>query len=519
MEAGVRHFVLGAALLLAPGALAQEYPVVVGGGTYAPLGDAGAPVPGVTGTYAGAGTIDLNGWTFPYFDAGYDQVTVTTDGYLIVGNGLLGGCTPDAGICGTSFPCPSAQGSSFGCCGDSTGCATQNGFAACCVISGTFPPFSQTSFLQVGPSVDAEGTIAGWWETLDDTGVSGISYAQGGAAGSHYLTVDYHGVPTSDISFGEGSYYSFSITLTESGLVQVAYGTMSTPANNFPDTSVAWASLEDPAGTTWVTGLGCESDGGCTGGGGDFPSNTDITYGSPPGVYLSPESITAGSGALDAGSLSFDVNAEAADLGLTPVDAGFPYNAYLVQSLVPTAQLPACPGGASCLGVFAVPSGIAAKGSEPISTGTLAVPYPLAGGAGTYYVELWLDPANVTGNTSQAVGLSQPLIVGVDLAGSVNVTADGGAVPDNGSFPLPITLENTGLLAADGVEYQLWLTAGNQSIDTTTDFEVEDTTVTLAGGQTINRSDTAQTHDAAQGTYYVAMSIDPNHLSGNLNPT
>ena len=525
----MKSTLLAAALLAAPAALGQQYPVVVSGGSYAPLGDAGAPVPGVTGMQAGAATIQLNGWTFPYFDAGYSEITVTSDGYLLVGDGLLGGCTPDAGGdapgCGYPFTfC--TPGACTGCCALGNNCTLFGSFGdcggGCCVVSGTAPP-SNVSLggVSPGPSSSALGTIAGWWEALDDSTSSGISYLQGGGSGSNYLTVDYHGVPSASVSSsGGGDVYDFSITLTESGLVQVAYGSaLQAPGATVADSNGAWASLEDPQGSAWVAGLGCDLDGGCTAANGDFPANTDVTYGSPPGVYLAPESIVAGNGSLDGGTLSFDVSGAAADFGQTPVDAGFSYNAYLVKNLVPPASLPACPGDPSCLGVFPLDAGIAAKGSEALDTGILGVPYPLAGGAGTYYVELWLDPAGVTGNGSQGVGLSQPLIVGIDLAGSVDLGSDGGAIPDNGTFSVPITLENQGLLAADGVEYQIWLTAANTVINPSTDFEVEDTTATVGGGQTLKRVDTATTHDAAQGTYYVALSIDPNHLSGNLSTT
>ncbi|MHB8417350.1 MAG: putative Ig domain-containing protein [Myxococcales bacterium] len=523
----MKKLFLAAALFAAPGAFGQEYPVVVSGGSYAPLGDAGSPVPGVTGTQNGAAVVSLNGWTFPYFDAGYGEITVTTDGYLLVGDGVQGGCTPDAG--GDTLGCGDPfnfcfTGSCTGCCALGNNCSNLgSGFGecggSCCITSGTAPPQNVSSTgAAVGPSTTALGTIAGWWETLDDTATSGISSAQGGSPGSHWLTVDYHGVPTENSGLGVND-YDFSITLTESGLIHVAYGSTTVTGSGPADPSGAWASLEDPAGVTWIPGLGCELDGGCTAANGGFPTNTDITYGSPPGVYLAPETVAARDGALDAGNLSFDVSGLAADLGQTPVDAGFPYNAYLVQGLVDAPQLPACPGGASCLGAFQIGSGIAAKSTVPFDTGILTVPYPLAGGTGTYYVEIWLDPANATGNTSEAVALSQPLVVGVDLEGSVDLGSDGGIAPSSGTFQLPITLENLGLLAANGVEYQLWLTATNTAISPTTDFEVEDATVTLGGGQTVNRSDTATTHGVPQGSYYVALSIDPNHQSGNLNPT
>ena len=520
----VRCLIGFVALLAASSALAgtsTQYPVIVTGGSYAPLGDAGSPVPGVTGTYAGAAAIALNGWTFPYFDAGFSEITVTTDGYLIVGDGLLGGCTPDAGsgYC-SSLTCPTSFGQY--CCGDVPACALENTYSPCCVVSGNYAPY------QLGPAPSARGSIAAWWEALDDTATSGISYAQGGASGSHYLTVDYHGVQSADITYGSGNTYDFSITLSESGLVQVAYGATSVVPGATADFQIAWVSLEDPAGTTWVPGLGCELDGGyssyrspsCAAVFGDWPTNSDLTYGAPPGVYLEPETITATNGSVDGGTLSFSVAALAGDLGQTAVTATFPYNVYLVQSLIQPQDLPACPGGAGCLGSFDLTGGIPAQSSVPLSSGTLLTPYPPASGPGTYYVELWLDPANSTGNTSNAVGLSPPLLVGIDLTGSVNVaaTATPPLVPGTGTFPVPITLQNLGLLPATGVEYQLWLTASNTAINAATDFKVEDATIALNGGADVSQSDTATTLNAAQGTYYLALAIDPSGASGDINP-
>ena len=497
-------FIGVAALLGEPAALAgsnSQYPVIVTGGSYAPLGDAGSPVPNVTGTQNGVDALALSGWTFPYFDAGYTEITVTTDGVLIVGDGLLGGCTPDAGInpnTGQSADAPGCSGASnfcfpsggcSGCCllipGACTGFGTECG-GGCCTLETTYSPGA------FGPSREALGTIAAWWESLDDTGVNGISYLQGGGTGSHFLTVDYHGVPSLN-DFSGVNIYNFSITLNESGLIQMAYGSTSVSDAGFcfssstcEDQSLTWVSLEDPAGTTWVPGLACDVDGGfaqfgessCSASSGSWPTNTDLTYGSPAGVVPRARSRSPPPTAPSTAACSRSPWPRwRANLGQTAVTNCFP-----LQRL-PRAE----PGGAANSAGLprrrGLPRELHARGRHrraehrPAATGTLTTPYPPASGPGTYYVELWLDPANSTGNTSNAVGLSPPLIVGIELAGSVNLAADAGSggipplVPGTGTFPVPITLQNSGLLPANGVEYQLWLTAGNTSIDTTTDFD------------------------------------------------
>ncbi len=528
--------ILALALAATP-ALAQDggvpaYPVLVSSGSYAPLGDAGSPVPGVTGTQNGVGTISLSGWQFPYFGQQFSQITVTTDGYLIVGDGSECGCTAAAGgmaagcadpmtYCDPSFGAP--------CSGPGSGCCSLPAYQSSCQ-GGNFPSCGGgcctnclvTPPSNAGPDPAAVGTIAGWWEQLDDSAAKGISYAQGGADGGHFLTVDYHGVPALNTGFSGWNVYDFQITLDESGLVQVTYG-QTFAGDAGVDSSSAWASLEGYDGGQWVPGLGCDVDGGslisgafsysgCTAA--NWPTDTTVSYGSPAGVFLTPSSVQIQGLSLD-GGLTIDVTTVASDFGRTAIGSSFDYSVYLVQQPEPATALAACPGGAGCLGGFTASGGVPAQGSATLDTGPITIPIPAQ--QGSYYVEVWLDPTNSTGSVqpSALVGVSSPLALGIDLTGAVGALP--AAVPANGSFQLPITLENLGLLPSGTFHYQLWLTQANTGIDPQTDLLVEDATASLVGGQTVTKTDTATTNNAAQGQYYLALTIDPAHQLGDID--
>ncbi|MHB1847103.1 MAG: hypothetical protein ACYCWW_19950, partial [Deltaproteobacteria bacterium] len=506
------------------------YPVIVSSGSYAPLGDGGSPVPGVTGTQNGVATLSLKGWQFPYFGKQFSQVTVTTDGLLIPGDGTACGCTADAGgmAPGCQYPqafCDPTGQTGPNCTSPGSCCsvpanqaACNSGFSfcggSCCLTCANSPPFNP------GPDPSGVGTIAGWWEALDDTASNGIEAVQGGTDGGRYLTVDYHGVPAVNTGFSGWNVYNFQITLNQSGLVQVVYG-QTAVGDAGVDTSAAWVSLESPDAGQWVPALGCDfADGGgafasyigCTAA--TWPANKTISYGAPAGVFLTPSSVNVQGLSLD-GGFNVDVTTVAADFGQTAVKSAFDYSVYLVPQPLPATALPSCPGGAGCLGSFVSSGGIPAQSSTTLDTGPITTALPTQ--KGTYYVEVWLDPSNSTGNVqpSAAVGVSAPLPLGVDLTGAVGTVP--ASVPANGSFKVPLTLQNLGLLPSGSFQYQLWLTATNTGIDPQTDFLIEAGTSSLAGGQTLTQTDTATTHQVAQGQYFVALTLDPGHLVGDIS--
>ena len=65
---------------------------------YVPLGDAGHAISGVSGVQHGLGNVKLNGWTFPFAKTTFNEVMVSTDGFLTVGSGKqVCGCTASLG--------------------------------------------------------------------------------------------------------------------------------------------------------------------------------------------------------------------------------------------------------------------------------------------------------------------------------------------------------------------------------------------------------------------------------------
>ncbi len=74
---------------------------------YTSLGDAGTPLTGVSAVLNGLATVQLSGWTFPFAGQTFSEITVSSDGYLAVGDGSAScGCTTGATSDNSCLTCP-----------------------------------------------------------------------------------------------------------------------------------------------------------------------------------------------------------------------------------------------------------------------------------------------------------------------------------------------------------------------------------------------------------------------------
>ncbi len=237
---------------------------------YTSLGSAGTPLTGVSGVANGLAVVPLSGWSFPFAGQNYGEITVTSDGYLTVGDATAT-------------------------CGCATGATSDN-----CAYCPSSPPPGGLLY-SLGPPTYGDGftfepsffpgLIAPWWEDsaeiVEDyygpgqpSAVLGtISTLQGGAPGSQYLIVDYSQVgpyaqpPCNEIFTPPDTYSetctftpmprSFQVQLFESGAIVFTYGTMdgTVEVPNWGEIGDSnstvvgvWAPAAFDAGLAWTDG-------------------------------------------------------------------------------------------------------------------------------------------------------------------------------------------------------------------------------------------------------------------------
>ncbi len=419
-----------AAILLSGMAARAQYVAQTqnGQGNYFSLGGSGSPIslgragvtgcasPScVTGTDNGQATINLgatNPWSFSWGGYDYSSVTVSANGFLVLNRSPTlpdGGASNATNYCycdGGSPACDESYNNQCTNCGTGTAtpaqtcCTVTNACentgsicgGGCCTDCGP----NNGSTVAVLPTV-----VAGWMEDLDDTTSKGIEYLDGvDSVGNHFLTIDYNGVSTSQISgrnlcaseeccvttggfsFDPTCYqnfYQFSITLYQisgTGVIVMSYGN-TTYSNEYngnsqllPDINPASMGVEDENGNI-LQPLYCSQDSfnQCTGQN-DWPYYTTFFFYDPyPGVpaTLTPQSLqvdstsyTPGTGGQP-GTFTFSVSTYVANYGGTDVSGSFDYDVYLAKSpqgsILPSAILTqpgnlCVDGGFPCLGGF-----------------------------------------------------------------------------------------------------------------------------------------------------------------------
>ncbi len=458
---------------------------------YIGLGDAGSSLNGVSGIINGLTAVQLNGWSFPFAGQTYSEITVTSDGYLAVGNATATcGCAStathdDCNNCPSSPPAAGPYG--YSCQGNN--CGYTLSFQ---------PPFSP-------------GLIAPWWEDFSSTvdnycdGTAApttpngtISTLQAGVAGSQYLIVDYvqvgpficeytyTGIPP---YYETCAYYTmpktFQVQLFESGAIVFTYGTMDgvitlPNGGQYDDSSPAiigvWAPAEFDAGLAWTDAgsmfgpSGTDSKNGCMIIGWENYSDYDqfcypyidaSTLGSAYIGELNAPFLTSSPAPLPqatANGVVVNMTLTINNNGASAQASGFPVDFFLVQQGEPPFNLPATCSGQYCLGgpsAFGDP--IPANGQATYSVPTqFALPSPLPA-RGYYAVASVIDPDNTTVNATAPlleIGTSAQLLpFGQDLTGKIDVTSFSAVNPTE--FTVPIEFTNIGLEQADSATYTL----------------------------------------------------------------
>jgi uncharacterized protein (TIGR03382 family) len=459
---------------------------------YTSLGDAGTPLTGVSAVLNGLATVELNGWSFPFAGQTFNEITVSSDGYLAVGNGSAScGCTTGAtsdNSCSACPPNPPVSGPFQFQCNPPTYNPCGN------VLTNFDPPF--------GP-----GLIAPWWEDFallagfDDFGdqpppstANGtISTLQGGPAGSQYLIVDYSQVgpytciftfipPDTEGCTFESVPKTFQVQLFESGAIVFTYGAMEgTVENSQGDEGYdendaiigVWAPPTVDGGLGWTDAgtmfgpSGTNGNGGCMiatwENFGDFctpysnVTNVNSAYiGELDTPFLTSLPVASAS-ATDAGivvNISLTVN----NNGQSAQASGFPVDFFLVPQSLPPYGLPStCSGSDTCLGSTSFGDAVPAGGNAVYTPSGFSLPSPLPP-SGYYAVASVLDPTNTTLNATAPLletGIStQLLAMGQDLTGRIDLTSFDAGDPTD--FTVPLEFTNLGLETADTAVYTLY---------------------------------------------------------------
>jgi hypothetical protein len=475
----------------------------------------------VTGTDNGVAILTLGGaspWSFQFGGIPYNQIAVSVDGFIALqGSSQSCGCFSDTdpnapSSCSapwTSCPaagCGPAVAGAAGCCLDPNACepfgnCTFNPTCggSCCSNCGptsmNFQPFGGA----IVPSI-----IAGWMEDLDDTTSQGISYVEGTDTwGAQYITIDYHGVQTSQggqstsacFSCSGDTAYNFSITLYQpqasgiDGVAFVAYGPAATLPGGTDDSCQANVGAEDestftpiiPALTEVANGNNCFSNecdafsDGCQFSCGAWPLDTTIVFYpsvAPGNALIVPAPVALLNTAYDAGagfpSLTFDVSTTVNNVGGAKVAGGtLAYDVFLAKS--PISGLDCSGTGFGCLGAFSqnVAAGtlprfkpnadgsgvVLGTGVSVVNPGNLVVAIPPPLGKGTYYAQMTFGGGSIVESA-----VSGPLQFGPDPA-AVSVGAPPLPRPD-GTFAVNALIENVGFMPETAFTYSLYLAKG-----------------------------------------------------------
>jgi hypothetical protein len=524
--------------LLAGSSLARAQGYVQTPGGYVPLGSSGHaiidPAIGtdaynknrvsgtVTGTDNGVAILTLGGaspWSFQFGGIPYGKIAVSVDGFIALqGSAQSCGCFSDTdpnapSSCSAPWTsctagCGPAVPGAAGCCLDANACApfgsctvNQTCGGSCCSNCGptsvNFQPFGGA----IVPSV-----IAAWMEDLDDTASRGISYVEGSDTwGAKYLTIDYHGVQTSQggqstnacFSCTGDTAYNFSITLYQpqasgiDGVAFVTYGSAATVPGGTDDNCQANVGAEDENTFTPIIptltqvenvnnncfGTECDAfnTSGCQFSCGAWPLDTTIVFypsAAPGNALIVPAPVTLVNTVYNAGagfpSLTFDVSTTVNNVGGAKVaGATLAYDVFLSTS--PITGLDCSGAGFGCLGAFTqnVAAGTLPKvrpnndgtgvvlgtGVSVVSPGNLVVAIPPPLGKGTYYAQMTFG-----GGSLVESAVSGPLQFGPDPA-AVSVSVPPLPKPD-GTFSVNSLIENVGFMPEAAFTYSLYLAKG-----------------------------------------------------------
>jgi hypothetical protein len=456
-----RHLAACAAVLCSAGASAQ----------YVATSYEGVPYPALTAPTAlslqapaqlspfdrGRATIPL-GFTFPYFNKTYTQVTVTANGILF-------------------FEPSSAQE------------ATSDFF-----YNSPLPNVAEPN-----------ATLAPMWDDLDGNHPTSALRTQSvmGTNGQG-LAVEW-----SHWGMHFGSYdLTFQVRIWQNGVVDFYYGSMT---GSGPSVS-ATVGIESPDGARGVNGKPCASeiDAGTPAGAGcalsDFPGNELIEFGPAPGPDLSIFSLQV-DGIVPVGpNLQISTTLVMRNFGSQPAN-NFTYRLYLSQDTLyqPGLDTELMP---SPRGPYSIP----ALGSLTSSvTGTAVTP-----DAGAYYVLAVVDDANVVAESNEN---NNTAINGVPLANGIDLVAEAISGPPLGGpgdmLTNHVKFSNQGLDPAGNVPVRILLSP-DAMLDAS-DRIVYDGTIMVAGGQNIDQPVTYQLPGTVpSGTYYFILVLDPSNTINEL---
>jgi len=517
---------------------------------YTSLGSAGAPLSGVSGVANGLAVVPLSGWSFPFAGQNFSEITVTSDGYLTVGDATATcGCAVGASSDNCAY-CPSSP--------PLAGPVTYLGA----------PTYSDT--IEFEPPF-FPGLIAPWWEDSSETvenyygsvqpttTLGTISTLQGGPPGSKYLIVDYSQVgpyadpPCTDVFTPPDSYSevctftpmprTFQVQLFESGAIVFTYGTMDGTIEvpnwgEVEDTNAAivgvWAPATFDAGLAWTDAgtmfgpSGTNGNAGCMIAGWESLSNgeefcepyTDSALvgsayiGELEAPFLTSAPVPVPE--VSANGVVINVALTVNNKGTSSQPQGFPVDFFLVSQAEPPFGLPTTCVAPMCLGQEAFGDAIKAGGqSVYTTTNGFALPNPLPP-SGYYAIASVIDPANTTVNATAPlleIGTSTQLLpFGQDLTGKIELTTF--SVDAGADFTVPLEFTNLGLETADSASYTLSFVDGAGH---TTQAATGNLTDIGGLSSTLVNQDVPIPSSLAAGIYQLQLVIDTGSPT-DLNP-
>lgn len=394
------------------------------------------------------------GFSFPFYNRVYTQVTVTANGAL--------------------FFEPSSA-------------------------SNTSSDFSGNVAIPSGG--EPNGVLAPLWDDLYGSNATSELQSQAitGTNGQG-LAIEYK-----DWNRALGSFsLTFQVRLWANGVIEFFYGTMTGSGGAGITATVG---IESPSGTAGTAGLACGNtcalmnfDPGGTG--------TPISYlrfGPPAGVDLQPLSLRIDGMRLDGGELSIDTTLSMRNFGTLP-SGPFSYGLYLSEdTLFDVGDLPFTPqpAGPFSLGVL----------QQTSSAHSGAVERP---DGGSWYVLAAIPPLPDGGETNtvnNTIASTVPYAGGVDLVAE-SVTAPPVAGPGD-VVNIPIAFSNQGFDTAGSVGVKLYASLDTSlSVD---DRLLTSQTLSVAGGQQLTQSLSFTLAPATRADdYFVILQLDDGPDAGAL---
>lgn len=391
------------------------------------------------------------GFTFPYFNRTYTRITVTANGMLFL--------EPSSGANVTS---------AFG-----------------------------FNFAMPNPGAEPYAIIAPFWDDLDGKNATSVIRRQAvSGPDGQGLAIEW-----ANWSQAFGTYnLNFQVRLWENGLIDFYYGDMFGTGGS-PSIS---CGIESPNGAVATQCRPCTAaDGGVAGPAActlaDFPSDTWIRFGPPPGPDISIGRLQVDSIVPTGPNLSITTTVTLRNFG-TLASGAFKYRLYLSADTVYTPGVDAeiSPTPRSVASIPALSS------TSQTVTGTVARPM-----SGTYYV---LIVADSDGEVNETNEFNNTAINGVPLQNGVDLVAENITGPPLGGPGDPVTnvvtFSNQGIDPAGSVRLRIHLSL-DPMLDVT-DRQVYDGTITVAGGQNVQQPITyTLPGNIAAADYFFILEIDP----------